>query len=89
MICDGALPEFLAFKANAAQNAVFAAHKLDVDALEHSMKLLTLCSLAAQATDKVRLTYSDTCTQHFVFVQYSPNFYVSLVDYLHTDALYM
>lgn len=56
IVCDGALPEYLTFQA--AQKAVFAQYKLDADELERSVKLLTLCSLAAQTTDKL-LTFAS------------------------------
>lgn len=54
IVVDGALPEYLAFQT--AQQAVFAQYKLDAEALERSVKLLTLSSLAAQASDK-QLTF--------------------------------
>lgn len=53
ILCDGALPEFLAFYAAPTNKAVFAQHQLDAAALERSVRLLALCALAAQASDKV------------------------------------
>jgi hypothetical protein len=50
IICDGALPEFMSFAS--AQKAVFTQHKLDAAALERSVRLLALCSLAAQSSEK-------------------------------------
>lgn len=59
IICDGSLEDFQKFsKANAA---LFTSHKLDVTQFEHTVKLLTLCSLAAQATNKT-LTYASVQT---------------------------
>ena len=54
IVVDGALPEYLAFQT--AHKAVFAQYQLDAEALERSVKLLTLSSLAAQASDK-QLTF--------------------------------
>lgn len=51
IIVDGALSEYLTFQT--AQKTVFAQYKLDAEALERSVKLLTLSSLAAQASDKL------------------------------------
>ena len=53
IICDGALPEFLAFSGNAANQAACAKHSLDLSSIEHNVKLLALCTLAAQSTEKV------------------------------------
>jgi translation initiation factor 3 subunit M len=52
IICDGALTDFLAFQGAAANKAALTQHKLDAASLEHNVKLLALCALAAQATDK-------------------------------------
>lgn len=49
ILCDGSLSDFLAFKTANAQ--VFADNKLDAAELEKKVKLLTLCSLAAQASN--------------------------------------
>jgi hypothetical protein len=51
IVCDGSLDDFNAFcKGN---DAVFAKHGLSKETLEHSMRLLALCSLAASSPDKV------------------------------------
>jgi translation initiation factor 3 subunit M len=54
IICDGSLEEYLAFQT--ANASLFATYKLDTSAIERNIKLLALCSLAAQATDKT-VTY--------------------------------
>lgn len=50
ILCDGSLDDFLVFKAANAQ--VFADSKLNATDLETKIKLLTLCSLAAQAANR-------------------------------------
>lgn len=55
IICDGSLPEFLAFSSKSA--AIFSKNSLDVSSLEHNIKLLALCTLAAQSSEKV-LTFA-------------------------------
>lgn len=51
IVCDGSLAEYNAYR---QQNATeFSSNNIDADELERNMKLLTLCSLAAQAKDKV------------------------------------
>ena len=56
IVCDGSLSDFVGYTSSAANKGVLAQHGLDAEALEHSMKLLALCSLAAQTTDK-QLTF--------------------------------
>jgi translation initiation factor 3 subunit M len=54
IICDGSLEEYLTFQT--ANVSLFATYKLDASVIERNIKLLALCSLAAQATDKT-VTY--------------------------------
>jgi len=48
IICDGSVEDFNSFRLT--HSNLFALHQLDVDRLERTMKLLALCSLAAQAS---------------------------------------
>lgn len=50
IICDGSLTDYIAFRE--ANASLFSTYQLDEADLEHEIKLLTLCSLAAQAVDK-------------------------------------
>jgi translation initiation factor 3 subunit M len=52
IICDGSLADFRLFQTNNETKNVFSQYSLDADAVERSVKLLTLCSLAAQASDR-------------------------------------
>jgi len=55
ILCDGSVAEFAAFaKTNAA---LFTEHNLDLAAREREIKILAICSLAAQATKKT-IAYS-------------------------------
>jgi translation initiation factor 3 subunit M len=52
IICDGSLADFRLFQTNNETKNVFSQYSLNADAVERSVKLLTLCSLAAQASDR-------------------------------------
>ena len=51
IICDGSISEFSTFKNT--KGAVMKQHNLNVDSIEHSLRLLALCSLAARSSEKV------------------------------------
>lgn len=55
VICDGSLADFTAYKSKSA--GVFTKHNLNADAIEHEIRLLALCSLAARSPDKI-MTFS-------------------------------
>jgi len=50
VICDGSWLEYTEFLSR--YPGLLAQHSIDEEALAHEMKLLTICSLAAQASDK-------------------------------------
>lgn len=56
IICDGSLADFADFKAKSS--AILTKHNLDADVLEHNLRLLSLCSLAARSQDKV-ISFAD------------------------------
>jgi translation initiation factor 3 subunit M len=61
IICDGSLDDFSSFKQNNANNAQFKDYAINWNDIEYKMKLLTLCSLAATATNK-SLPYGTIAT---------------------------
>eukprot|EP01038_Epipyxis_sp_PR26KG_P013111 gene13111-17575_t len=58
ILCDGSLQDFNKFKATSNNTAVLSKYTIDLETIEHNVKLLTLCSLASQATDRI-LTYQS------------------------------
>ena len=51
VLCDGSLEDFKKFQASNA--AIFTKYSLSSSDIEHDVKLLTLCSLAANSLNKV------------------------------------
>lgn len=60
ILCDGSLEEFSSFSKSNAD--IFASHKLNSNDLEHNMRILTLCSLAAQVSPKREISFADIST---------------------------
>lgn len=56
ILCDGSLADFHAFRA--ANAALLASNKLNGDDLEHKLRILTICSLAAQSSPKRELSFA-------------------------------
>lgn len=59
IICDGSLDDFITFKTN--NRAVLVDNKLDETTLEQNIRLLTLASLAANASNRV-VTFQSIST---------------------------
>lgn len=56
ILCNGSLEEFDAFRAS--NGALFSSHSLSAEDLEHKLRVLTLCSLAAQNCPKRELSFA-------------------------------
>lgn len=59
IICDGSLNDFLTFRSGALAASVMAENAIDPAVVEHSIKLLSLCSLAATTSSDKILRFED------------------------------